>query len=262
MNNNDIEINPRRPFFTPLTAIIIFIYLFPSLVVGLVFPLVVEYPLVRYLVTILANVLFAAAALWAMKKDGITLKEIGLDLRNGWQALVMVVVFWLLMALVYFVIAGAGGLQVASTLDKILQQWLFVGLGEELLFRGYLLNRLVRSFAKLGRRGSVAAGVALSSLIFATFHIPVRLFTGFDLVQMLVSMGMVFVIGVFFSYIFLRTRNILFTALIHGGWNAPLMGAQSDFIQMAAAVVVVEASAAFARFTRRKAPTELPPQAV
>jgi len=74
---------------------------------------------------------------------------------------------------------------------------LLAPLGEELVFRGLLLNRI--SY-KLGR----AYGIGLSSLLFAIFH--------FDVIGS-------FMTGVVLSLLYLWTKNLLYPILLHAANN-------------------------------------------
>ncbi len=58
--------------------------------------------------------------------------------------------------------------------SEILKHWLFVGLSEELWFRGYILTKLKQIFSGKGKRRSIAASMVVSSIIFALIHIPQR----------------------------------------------------------------------------------------
>ncbi|MGM0421214.1 MAG: CPBP family intramembrane glutamic endopeptidase [Bacillota bacterium] len=78
---------------------------------------------------------------------------------------------------------------------SIVQQWLFVGLAEELLFRGYLIRRFQLYYARktdLNSSQISLRSVVVASATFALFHIPVRLFNGFNLLQLALSLIMVF----------------------------------------------------------------------
>ncbi len=73
-------------------------------------------------------------------------------------------------------------------------------------------------------------------------HIPVRLFNQFTLAQMIISMLWLFLLGVLFSFVFLRTKNMVSTGLAHGSWNEPFFGVQGDFLQILALIVVGKAA--------------------
>ena len=128
----------------------------------------------------------------------------------------------------------------------IFEQWLFVGITEEFLYRGYLLTRVLRCCESLPKPLATVLAVVLSSAVFATAHIPASLSRqaqGVSLqgIESLLSyVAFVFVAGLVYAYFFLRTRNIILVGLLHGGWNAPLVGQQNDLVRVVVFVIVVE----------------------
>lgn len=80
---------------------------------------------------------------------------------------------------------------------------LFVGLGEELLFRQILQNRLK------GKMGVMLA-IVLSSLIFAAMH------SGYSSLTYLLF---VFVVGIVLGFEFQRTGSLVYVSLLHGSIN-------------------------------------------
>jgi len=88
-----------------------------------------------------------------------------------------------------------------------------------------------------GFKGTV---LAISSLIFSAFHIPVRLFYGIPISQVLISLGLLFAAGIYFGLVYIRTQNILFAGLAHGSWNVPIFGVPTDLIQVFIVLLVVE----------------------
>jgi len=89
---------------------------------------------------------------------------------------------------------------------------LFVGITEETVFRGFLLNTLLK---KTGTKRAVAINEAL----FVLIHYPIWISVGVEPTALLVSSVMVFAIGIFFSYSFIRTKNIVVPIVLHMIWN-------------------------------------------
>jgi membrane protease YdiL (CAAX protease family) len=83
--------------------------------------------------------------------------------------------------------------------------FLFVAFNEEILFRGYIQNRLMRA------TGPYKA-LAVSSLIFMTAHL-------FNDNWTLVSLLNLFLAGVSMGLYYLHTRNLWFPIAIHFTWN-------------------------------------------
>jgi len=66
--------------------------------------------------------------------------------------------------------AGTVGLPLAVGLTVGVAQFALVGLWEELLFRGIVLRNAVEGLGWLSRRGALAGGLVVSSLVFGVLH--------------------------------------------------------------------------------------------
>lgn len=139
---------------------------------------------------------------------------------------------------------------------KILSTWFFVGLGEELLFRGYFLKAFWRHFTAVTDRRRMVKAILLVSVLFSLWHLPTRIVTvisgELDWVTLLVSLLVMFLLGLGFAYLFVRSNNIILTGLVHGLMNYPLIGkdTQLSFIILLVAIGCVE----IVRLTARKKP--------
>jgi hypothetical protein len=94
-------------------------------------------------------------------------------------------------------------LSMGSLLLLAVVMFLFVGLGEELLFRYLLQDRLKTATGML-------AAILLSSFVFAIMH------SGYGNAYYLVY---VFFIGLIFGISYERTRSLLFVTVLHGAIN-------------------------------------------
>jgi hypothetical protein len=89
-----------------------------------------------------------------------------------------------------------------------------VSFTEELVFRGYILGRLLRD--EVGR----CASLVLSSLLFSLLHLGNQGITPFCLLNIFIAGGM---LGLCYTY----TRNLCFSFSLHLFWNwiqGPLLG--------------------------------------
>ena len=91
---------------------------------------------------------------------------------------------------------------------------LFVGLTEEMVFRGWLLN----AFA--GKERKQLPMLILISVMFMLIHIPIWITQGI-LVSVFTSLGfiMIIVLGMIFGSVFLKSRNILIPIALHMYWD-------------------------------------------
>lgn len=137
---------------------------------------------------------------------------------------------------------------------QILSTWLFVGLGEEMLFRGYFLKAFWLHFTIETDRRRMVKAVLLSSGFFSLWHLPVRIVEviagQLDWVTLVISMVVLFLLGLGFTYLFIRSGNIFLTGLVHGLVDYPLIGksSQVSLIILLAAIGFVE----IARLTARR----------
>lgn len=88
------------------------------------------------------------------------------------------------------------------------------GVVEELLFRGLLMNAVIK---KCGR----VVGILAPSVLFASLHIIGMNFSLLSCIQVMVAGTMV---GVMFSLIALEGRSVWNSAVVHGVWNMIIIG--------------------------------------
>jgi membrane protease YdiL (CAAX protease family) len=203
---------------------------------------------------------FYLLAWWGMKQEQISLP---VTKRLIVEALAWSLVSWVVFVLLIQLFGLAQLSEEFLALQKIpawkigmqmLSTWLFVGLGEEVLFRGYFLKAFWRHFTIESDRRRMVKAALLSSAFFSLWHLPVRIaqvISGeLDWVTLLVSLLMLFLLGLGFTYLFIRSDNIILTGLVHGLVDYPLVGknTQLSFIILLVAIGCVE----IARLAARK----------
>ncbi|MBN2385798.1 MAG: CPBP family intramembrane metalloprotease [Anaerolineales bacterium] len=123
---------------------------------------------------------------------------------------------------------------------QILSTWLFVGIGEEVLFRGYFLKAFWQHFTIEPSQKRMVRAILLSSVIFSLWHLPIRIawiLSGeMDWITLPVSLLVLFLLGLGFAYLYVRSDNLLLVGLVHGLMDYPLVGKSS---QMAPVILVV-----------------------
>ncbi len=204
------------------------------------FELVITFPAMRGLgpwVTYLSSVGLAVLAWLGLSRERIALSEIGGSLPRFLQAVGGVLAGWALWGAILMGIRllrpdALWSIGVTSP-RSIVTYWFFVGLGEEMLFRGYSFVWLSRFFQARGKRGAIW-GMILSSLLFALFHIPQRMLVlhlSFWSPALWLNLSMVALSGLVQAWVFYRTGNIFWAGFLHGGNDAPLLsfGAHDPF---------------------------------
>ena len=89
---------------------------------------------------------------------------------------------------------------------------LFVGITEEIVFRGFLLNAFLKKM-------KMPYAIALDAVLFTLIHYPIWIYRGFETSNIATTSIHVVVISVFFAYSFIKTRNILVPIALHMVWN-------------------------------------------
>ena len=189
---------------------------------------------VVYFAQLAVYLVLYALALWGLRMEGI---HLSIGMNSVLQALGWLLLGWVAYALILHVsglarlpdeLQSLGALPVGSLMANIVSTWLFVGFGEELLFRGYILLSYRRHFTHgtPGRRA--LAALVVSSIFFSLWHIPARIasIASGEMAPMLLipSSIFVFLVGLGLGYLFLRTGNILLAGLAHGVTDLPLLG--------------------------------------
>ena len=90
-----------------------------------------------------------------------------------------------------------------------------VGFCEEVFFRGTVLSLLS---GRLKGRGRLLKAVVISSAVFALWHL-FNLFGGGDVWATLLQVGYTFLIGCMLAILALKTKTVVFGAVIHGAFN-------------------------------------------
>ena len=183
-----------------------------------------------------------------LKRDKASLP---INARLIWQAAKWTLMAWLFYALTIHLLGLVGWPEAFRALRsvpawkigaQILNAWFFVGLGEEVLFRGYFLAAFRRYFTQgTSRRRTILASV-MSCAFFSLWHLPIRitqLLCG-ELTAAMLGVGLIvlFMLGIGFAYLFVQTRNIVLVGLVHGVMDYPLIGpeAQLSFLVLLACI--------------------------
>jgi membrane protease YdiL (CAAX protease family) len=100
---------------------------------------------------------------------------------------------------------------------------LLVGFSEEAMFRGVLLHNAIKKY------GTIKA-VFISSLGFSLLH-SINIFGGQSISATLIQMAFTFVLGLFFSLVAIRVKNIVPLIIFHFLWDFTLLSA--DYLGIA-----------------------------
>lgn len=128
----------------------------------------------------------------------------------------MATVLWLMNLMQWFTVdADIQGMFLVIGLLVI------IAVGEELVFRGYILNNLMQSIPK-------EAALILSAVLFAVFH---SLNPSFNLIAFI----NIFLAGILLGTNYIYTKNLWFAIFFHFSWNffqGPVLGFQVSGIEL------------------------------
>ncbi|WP_373190214.1 lysostaphin resistance A-like protein [Halolamina sp.] len=164
-----------------------------------------------------------------LRRQGIPLRSVGLrfpSLRELGVAAGAFVVSIIYLVVVSIVIQSLGAQTAENNVVSLGRQnpeillllipgsYIFIGPGEELLFRGVIQTRIRDVFPPV-------SGVIIASIIFAGIHLPALSFgapLSAKLTTLAVLMGPSLLLGASYEY----TDNLVVPILIHGSYNALL----------------------------------------
>ena len=113
-------------------------------------------------------------------------------------------------------------------LGDLVYMVLFVGVGEELLFRGVIQRDLTHAFGP-------AAGLVLASSVFCVMHLAGR---------SICELALVFFMGIIFGYLYYKTGSLTAPVIAHGVGNVMLVGVlpylqPSPYVLMVITIIVI-----------------------
>lgn len=104
----------------------------------------------------------------------------------------------------------------ASRVFLFLLECICIGFFEEIVFRGIFLILFLQLMKK--RQWSTLKAILLSSFVFGLSHM-INIFAGVSIGDTILQMGYSFLLGMLWSVMFLKTRNIWLVMLLHATYN-------------------------------------------
>ena len=176
-----------------------------------------EYELIFQVSTSLSNILFIISCIIIWKifekkkinKMGIT------SIKNGYKELgIGLILGAITMSIVAIIIIAIGNVKLVNSISKPqisisllygLISFIFVGFGEEILSRGYIMSVLKQT-------RNIWLILIGPALIFAALHLGNE---GIDVLSFI----NLFLVGVLFAYMFMKSKNIWMPIGYHITWN-------------------------------------------
>ena len=149
------------------------------------------------------------ADMWVGLKEMFTNK---LQFRRDYIFLLVIILIPTVRFVQLWSATGELGLHSDFVPSRLIESVVFVGITEEIVFRGFLLNAFLKKM-------KMPYAVVLDAVLFTFIHYPIWIHNGFEFPQMLLGSISVAVISVGFAYSFIKTRNILVPMALHMVWN-------------------------------------------
>jgi len=183
------------------------------------------------LVVSFAEIGFVVPPIWYVRKQGISIKSLGIKNLLSIKDLVLGLIFgslmvgsnilisWLMTLVVPSLGEGDAGLFYPPT-DENLYIWLalwifvmfvFVGFTEELMFRGFLQRRLEIIYRTKQSKNFKLIALVLTSFIFAIIHLDI------------IGLPTRFVLGIFLGYLAQKRNYSLLGPTVAHGFNNSLV---------------------------------------
>jgi membrane protease YdiL (CAAX protease family) len=182
--------------------------------------------------TLLSAGVVALMVVAVLVVSGVPLRELGLRRRDVPRALALLVVLYgaLQLAIVVAVLVCGDRLvpaqdAPAATVGLFVAQLFGNALVEEAVFRGFLLRQLLtRARLRGGGLGAIVAATAIAAVLFALWHIPVRIHDGYRGLDLAATLVVAALGAVLVSYLYVRSGNLLIIVVLHTLFNdqAPL----------------------------------------
>jgi membrane protease YdiL (CAAX protease family) len=166
---------------------------------------------------------------------GLKARDVGLQWQKLPSGALVVFGVWIVMQIVGMLpgLVASGQVALSSywTWDRVpaitgelIAQFLGNAFVEEVIFRGFLATQvyLMLKAWTSGQGRLLTAAVLVSQLIFALSHIPQRIAAGYSPLSVLLDLLVVWVTGILFAVLYLRTGNIFIAVGVHALVNAPV----------------------------------------
>jgi len=165
---------------------------------------------IKSLVLIVPSLLMMRALKPEMEIPGK--KVFSLTVRSLLSGLILGLIFFAFYTLRH-VLAGGVRFSFAISADELISTVFFAAVTEEIMYRGFILNTLVKKF---GKEWAIVA----TSVLFALMHLPLWLATGgVDLMTILSRLLSTACIGYLLGWLFLRDKVIWGAVLAHALHN-------------------------------------------
>jgi len=115
-----------------------------------------------------------------------------------------------------WLVHGEFGLSPELVPIRLIGAVLFVGITEEIVFRGFLFNAFLKKM-------KIQYAFALDAILFTLIHYPIWIYNGLSNLEIATASISVAILSVGFAYSFMITRNIFVPIVLHMVWNLSIL---------------------------------------
>ncbi len=136
-------------------------------------------------------------------------------------ALIIIMVMGLYFYGVHIVVMGKD-IHLSLNFHTILNTVILAGLLEEIVFRGYILNKWINGLSKLAtdKSESFWSANVYTSVMFVIIHFPIWIRTDqFLFPSVIGSMANIFLLSLLFGYLYKKTNSLWTVIIIHAAYN-------------------------------------------
>ena len=144
--------------------------------------------------------------MWIGLKEILTTKP-----KWFWYILIMVA-FFFFNAIRAWIAFGTLAVHPDFKPITLVEAVIFVGVTEEIVFRGWLLNAMLK-------RMKYRFALLLNAVLFALIHYPIWIYHGYGALTILSGSLSVVVLSAVFSWTFTKSKSIFIPIVIHMSWN-------------------------------------------
>jgi len=108
-----------------------------------------------------------------------------------------------------------------EAIESLVGAVLFVGITEEMVFRGFILNALLKKMESKPSEHAYIYAHVISSLMFVVIHFPGWIYKSefSGLVAALAGCASIFALSLVFGWAFSKSKNIIVPICLHMSWN-------------------------------------------
>ena len=142
----------------------------------------------------------------------ISLKEMLKNKVKWWHYISVLIAFFIYNLVSAWISFGKVEIHQNFVPTSLIGMVLFVGVTEEAVFRGWLLNALLK-------KTEIWHAILLNAFLFILIHYPIWIYKGYDFTYFISGSISVLLLSIIFSWAFIKSKNIFVPMVLHMSWN-------------------------------------------